>query len=153
DAMVELGDQQALVLLQLLALSDVSRQALDAQEAPTCIKLAPRCLLQPHLSAVRTAKAESQGVGRVVRAESADSCLEAPAIVGMDVPEEIVMRRLGHAASLKSKNVSAVIAPRKASGSIPLEGHHLAGCHCVRQTRLTLLFGQEGQFKRCFIAS
>src|SRR5262245_9314369 len=91
DAMVELGNEQALVLLRLLVLSDVSRQALDAQQAPGCIKFTPCRLLQPHLSPVRTVEAESQCIGWVVRAEGFDSCFEVRAILGRYVAEKIVM--------------------------------------------------------------
>src|SRR6185437_5240863 len=71
----------------------------------------------------------------------------------MDLLDEIGVRTLGHAALVQSKNMGAIVAPRQASGGIPLEGYHLPGCHRVRQTDFTLLFSQEGQFKRRFIAS
>ena len=137
--MVELGNQHVLVLLQLFALSDVSRQSLDAQEPPCGVELALCRLLQPHLPAVRTAEAEIQGIRRVVGAELANVRLEGRAIVGMDPPEEIVVPRPGHAL-LESKDMSGIVAAlRLARDGIPFEGHHLAGCQCIRQVGFALL--------------
>ena len=107
--MVELGNQQVLFLLQRLALGDVARQALDAQESACGVKFALCRLLQPYLSTVRTDKAETQGIRRIARSKFADARLEARAVVGMDVPEEIVARQTGRAALFKSKNVDGVV--------------------------------------------
>ena len=86
DAMVELRNQQVLVLLQRLAFGDVARQALNAQESSGSVKFGLCRLLQPHLSTVRTDKAEAQDIRRIVRLKFADARLEAHAVVGMHVP-------------------------------------------------------------------
>src|SRR5207237_5487101 len=65
--------------------------------------------------------------------------LEALAIVAMDALEETVAPRVGPAL-LESKDMSGIVAaPRLTRGSIPLEGHHLAGRQRIRQANLALL--------------
>src|SRR5262249_28052840 len=76
-----------------LALGDVSRQTLYAQQLSGRVKLAPCRLLQPYLTAVWADKAERQSIRRIVGTEFAYVLLEALAIFSMDPSEEIVARR------------------------------------------------------------
>ena len=61
--------------LSRLPLADVASQAFDAHKPPTRVKLALRCLLQPHLLSVRSDKAESHGIRRPAAAQLAYACL------------------------------------------------------------------------------
>src|SRR5262249_15010171 len=72
-----------------LAIGNVSRQALDAQQPALLVKLGFCGLLQPYLAAIGATKPETQGVKRIVRAQSTDRGLEALAIFGMDPREEL----------------------------------------------------------------
>src|SRR5262245_20859210 len=125
--------------LGLSALSDISRQALDAREPAPGIELASRRLFQPDLTPVATAKTESQGVCRVAGAELAHLRFEDLAIVGMDLTEEFVART-SRSSLVISENASRIVAPpRLTRDGIPFESHDLAGHQCIRQAGLMLL--------------
>jgi hypothetical protein len=72
DAVVKLGDQQALVFVSPLALRNVEGQALDAYTLPGCVELGRCCFLEPHFLAV----------GRITRKATAYEWL-----VGSDTPQ------------------------------------------------------------------
>src|SRR5262249_29243859 len=97
-------------VLRLLTLGNVACQPLDAQEPPRGVKLAPCSLLQPCLLAVRTDIAKTQGIRRVVRAESAYMLLKSRAIVGMHAVEEIGARRTACPILSGPKNVGGILA-------------------------------------------
>ena len=71
------------------SVGDVSRQALDAQKLCFLVKFGFCRLLQPNLAALRTAKLEIQGVGRLIGAQPTDGCLEAFAILRVDTRKEL----------------------------------------------------------------
>src|SRR3954447_2951415 len=52
DAVVKLGDQQALVFVSPLALCNVNRQALDAYTLPGRVEFSRCCFLEPYLPSV-----------------------------------------------------------------------------------------------------
>src|SRR6266849_6552536 len=138
DAVVELGDQQVLALLGLLAPRDIAGQALEAYDASSRVEFCPRRLLEPHFLPVRANETKGDRVGRAVDADLVDERLETCAVVQMNAREE-----LGGGESMlwiKAEDLRSIRAAlRQAAAGIPLEGRHRPGRQRFLQPRLALL--------------
>src|SRR5262249_18867568 len=79
--MIELGDEQALLVLGSLARGDVESKTLDAHKSLQGVEFGLCCFLEPDFPTVGALEAESDGIGRVFGDDTAHERLEPLAVV------------------------------------------------------------------------
>src|SRR5215471_14978381 len=89
DAMIQRGDEQALLVRGSLACGDVESEALEAYKSPQCIEFGLCCFLEPDFPAVGALEAEGGGIARAFGGNAAHQRLEPLAVVRVHPREKI----------------------------------------------------------------
>src|SRR5438552_1010381 len=84
DAVVKLSDQQASVLVSLLALRNVEGETFNAYAFPGRVELGRCCFLEPHFPAVWAHHAKLDRIRRLVGPDTFHMRFEARSVIRMD---------------------------------------------------------------------